>query len=308
MGRDTDRSHFTPQADVVDGELFIETAQTARATAALWALLRVSRQEPRPWLPLTVLCGEHGTGKSFIARRFGHAARREVACDLLTDGPADRVRPDPARGSRWEEQMVRRYGACPEMCRPARWVSGSVLDRALRETAMTHPTLAVTMVPRPDKDGGTMPSPAWHSPGNVAMHPTRRTSVCFVDDADRLLAVAPSRRRDALEQLLDYPRRMVRHAVSTVLIGSPELAEVVAACVSTQVIRVDAMEDDADFATVVAMVFGTRDPAGVADLHRASGGRMGALTHIARLRGLEPPYALRPEEIVRLPAPDATSR
>ena len=54
---------------------------------------------------------------------------------------------------------------------------------------------------------------------------------------------------------------MVRHAVSTVLIGSPELAEVVAACMSTQTIRIDPMEDDAAFATVVGMVFGTRDPA-----------------------------------------------
>ncbi len=293
---------------MMDGELFIETAQTARATAALWALLRVSRQEPRPWLPLTVLCGEHGTGKTTLANRFGHATRREAACSLLTDGPADRVRPDPARGSNWEEEMVRHYGACPEMCRPTRWVPGSVVDRALRETTMTHPTLAVSMVTRPDRNGGTMPSPAWHSPGNVTAHPTRRTSVCFVDDADRLLAVAPSRRRDALEQLLDYPKRQVRHAVSVVLIGSPELAEVVAACMSTQVIGVEAMADDAAFATVVGMIFGTRDPAEVAALHRASGGRMGALTHIARLRGLEPPYALRPEEIVTLPALSAPTK
>ena len=300
-----DRDGFTPRADAVDGEFFIETAQTARASAALWALLRVSRREPRPWLPLTVLCGDHGTGKSIIARRFGHAARREVACDLLTDGPADRVRPDPTRGSSWEEEMVRHYGACPGMCRPARWVPGSVVDRALREAVMTHPTLAVSMVPRPDKNGGTMGSPAWHSPGNVTAHPTRRTSVCFVDDADRLLAVSPSRRRDTLEQLLDYPARMVRHAVSTVLIGSPELAEVVATYMSTQIIRVGAMEDDAHFATVVGMLFGTRDPAEVADLHRASGGRMGRLCHIARMRGLEPPYALRPDDILMLPSPTA---
>ncbi len=302
-----DRDGFTPRADMVDGEFFIETAQTARATAALWALLRVSRQEPRPWLPVTVLCGKHGTGKTTIANRFGHAARREVACDLLTDGPADRVRPDPARGSSWDEEMVRHYGVCLEMCRPARWVPGSVVDRALRETAMTHPTLAVSMVTRPDRNGGTMPSPAWHSPGNVTMHPTRRTSVCFVDDADRLLTVSPSRRRDALEQLLDYPKRVVRHAVSTVLIGSPELAEMVAACMSTQVIRVDAMEDDAAFATVVTMLFGTRVPAEVADLHRASGGMMGRLVHIARMQGLTPPYHVAPEEIVTLlalPAPD----
>ena len=296
-----ERNIFTPVADMVDGELFVETAQTARATAALWALLRVSRQEPRPWLPLTVLCGENGTGKTTIARRFGSAARREVACDLLTKGPANRVWADPARGSTWEEAMVRRYGRCLEMCRPAAWVSGSVVDRALRETAMTHPTIEVSMVPRPDKDGGTMPSPAWHSPGNVAGHPTRRTSIVFVDDADRLLAVPPSRRREALEQLLDYPARMVRHAVSTVLIGSPELADAVIALMSTQVIRVDAMEDDAAFATVVGMVFGTRDPAEIAALHRASGGRMGALTHIARMRGLAPPYNVRPDEIVKLP-------
>ncbi len=307
MGRDG----FTPRADMVDGEFFIETAQTARATAGLWALLRVSRQEPRPWLPLTVLCGEHGTGKSAVARRFGHAARREVACDLLTKGPANRVWADPARGSPWEEAMVRRHGRCLEMCQPAAWVSGSVVDQALRDTAMTHPTINVSMVTRPDRHGGTMGSPAWGSPGNVAGHPTRRTSVCFVDDADRLLTVAPSRRRDALEQLLDYPKRVVRHAVSTVLIGSPEMAEVVAACLSTQVIRVDAMEDDPAFATVVAMLFGTRVPAEVADLHRASGGLMGRLVHIARMQGLTPPYHVLPEEILTLaalPAPDPRNR
>ncbi len=35
---------------------------------------------------------------------------------------------------------------------------------------------------------------------------------------------------------------------------------------------------------------------------------MGRLIYIARMRGLEPPYALRPEEIVKLPAPRGGGR
>lgn len=89
--------------------------------------------------------------------------------------------------------------------------------------------------------------------------------------------------------------------MSTELIGSPELVEVVAALMFTQVIHVQPMDDDADFSKVVGSVLDTSDPTEVAALHRASSGRMGALIHIARMRGLEPPYALRPDRVVRPP-------
>ena len=76
---------FAPRADLVDDEFFIETPQTATATAALWTLLQLSRQEPRPWIPTVVLCGEPGSGRTTIARRFVKAAHRNVACDLLRE-------------------------------------------------------------------------------------------------------------------------------------------------------------------------------------------------------------------------------
>ena len=45
-----DEDGFKPQAESIDGRFFIETVQTARATAALWALLQFARIEPQ-WLP-----------------------------------------------------------------------------------------------------------------------------------------------------------------------------------------------------------------------------------------------------------------
>jgi hypothetical protein len=293
-----DRNEFRPRADAVDGELFIETAQTAAATAALWMLLHTARQHPRPWLPMTVLCGEHGTGKTTLARRFSRAAQRSVACDLLTDGPASNVWTD--LNFAW---MVENFGLCPALCRPAVLTDEPIVAWALRESEGTHPTITRRMEPRPDKAINCMAAPEWFSPGNVAGHPTRRTSLVFVDGADRLLSVPASRRRETLDEMTGYPERFVQHAVAMVLIGSSALVEAVSEFGSTQVIRVNPMPLDEHFATVVGMIFGPRDSTEVGALHATTRGVMGALVHVARMQGLEPPFHVPSDDILSLPAP-----
>ena len=143
---------------------------------------------------------------------------------------------------------------------------------------------------------------AWHSPGNDASDPIRRTSLAFVDGANRLLQVGKAKRMKCLDQMERFGEAGDRRVVN-VYLGSPELAEALAECGSTQVIPLRPMACDDEFARVAAMVFG---PLGAEDclrLHGSTRGRMGPLLHLAALRGLAPPYAVPDAEIRRLPVP-----
>ena len=60
---------------------------------------------------------------------------------------------------------------------------------------------------------------------------------------------------------------------------------------------------DEHFATVVGMIFGPRDSTEVGALHATTRGVMGALVHVARMQGLEPPFHVPSDEILSLPAP-----
>lgn len=302
---------FAPRADLVDDEFFIETPQTATATAALWTLLQLSRQEPRPWIPTVVLCGQPGSGRTTIARRFVKAAQRNVACGLLREYVDDvggegrgEVKRDTAawvQATDYAEEMVRGHGQCPGICHPAAWVPEAMIRRALLDAQGAHPAFEVRMPPRPDRDGFELATPIWRSAGNVSHHSTRRTSMVLFDDADRVLNVPPSRRRTVLDRIMEWDQKF-GHALTFVMIGGPEVTAAIAESRTTQVIRLEAMQNDAKFAAVCGMVFGTRDPAAVAALHESSGGLMGRLAHIARLRGLKPPYHVRADELVKLPA------
>ncbi len=179
-----------------------------------------------------------------------------------------------------------------------------LIEQAVHESQAVHPAVRIQLEPRPDRDGLALGSFIWTSPGNVSHHPTRRTTIMLLDDADRLLSVPQSRLRDVLDRIHDWDKK-IGHPVAVVLIGSPALAATVADLRTAQVIRLEAMSNDAEFATVAAMVCGARDPEEVASLHRSSSGLMARLCHIARMRGLTPPYDVRPDDIARLPAPVA---
>ena len=60
---------------------------------------------------------------------------------------------------------------------------------------------------------------------------------------------------------------------------------------------------DEQFATVVGMIFGPRDRAEIEALHAKTRGVMGALVHVARMQGLEPPFNVPSDEMLSLPAP-----
>ena len=176
-----------------------------------------------------------------------------------------------------------------------------MIRQVLADAQDAHPAVRLTMAPRPDHEGTWLASRVWRSPGNLAHHPTRRTSIMLVDDADRLLSVPPSRRRTVLDGIEEWDQ-VPGHPLALVLVGTPALATAVAEYRTTQVIRLDAMANDEAFGSVAQMVFGLTDATAVAALHQASGGLMGRLVHLARLRGLEPPYSIAPDAIVRLPA------
>ena len=298
---------FRPRPDLIDDELFIETRQTQAATAALWRILALSRQEPQHWMPLVVLCGAHGSGTTTLARRFARAAQRSVACDLvaaklagLEVEQARNAAAARAQAFAWADDMLNNHGVCQAFCRPAAWLPEHLLAKALEEAQSCRPTITLEMWPKPDRMRRCVGPTQWESPGNRTAHPTRRTSVAFVDQADRLLSVPPGRRRACVDRIASDASSAAGHQVTPVLVGTPELAACVAEFSTTQVVRLDPMDDDA-FAAVVAMVFGTHDPGEVAALRTATQGLMGPLLHVARLRGLAPPYHVRHDEILALP-------
>ncbi len=303
---------FVPRADLVDDEFFVETPRTFETTAALWRLLDVARREPMPWVPRMVLCGEGGVGKSALARRFVKAARRSVACHLVSEKvanlDAEQARlDDVARmgAQAWAEDMVRRNRVCLGLCSLAAWIPEAMLVTVLEQAQRSHPTQMLDMSIDPHGSLGFDLPRAWRSPGNDAADPIRRTSLAFVDNADRLLQVGKAKRSKCLDHIERFGGS-AGHRVVNVYVGSPELADAEAECGSTQIIPLRPMACDADFARVAQMVFNSVGAEDAERLHRATGGRIGPLLHLAAMRGLTPPYAVPDGEIRRVAA--ATSK
>lgn len=300
---------FVPRADFVDDALWFETPQTIEASTALWRLLDVAREEPSRWVPRVVLCGEPGVGKTALARRFVKATQRSVACDLaartLADLDMGQVRQDQEARDQADfrvAQMVRTHGQCPALCSPAAWIPKRVLATILEQAQQSHPTEMLDMSVNQHTPLGFYLPRAWQSPGNDANDPLRRTSLALVDSADRLLRVSRAKRSACLGQMEHVAEPMGRRVVN-VYVGSPELAEALAECGATQVVALRPMPYDGTFAKVADMVFRSVGAEALPQLHRATGGRIGPLLHLAAMRGLKPPYAVPEAEIRRLPAP-----
>lgn len=277
---------FAPRADMVDGEWWIETSITRAATIQLHATLELARQ-PDAWTPFYCLAGPGGSGKTALAQRVARQAQRNVACRLAGDvaarGPAF-----GAPGARAGEALVRSvaedFGHCPMACAPMRYAPVDLCKMAVRPDGSWHSGIL---------HGGKQ------TPGDHADDPLRRTSLVMIDRADHLLNLGEAKRRYALDQLLDWPGRRFAY----VFIGSPRLAAALAEHGKTQVIPLPGLPDGAEFAAVADMVFGTRDPSDVARIHRASGGCMGPLLHMASMKGLAPPFNVPDRDIARLPPP-----
>lgn len=300
---------FVPRADFIDDAFWIETPQTVEVSTTLWRLLAAAREDPARWMPRVVLCGEPGVGKTALARRFVKATRRSVACDLvdrkLDSLDLEQVRKDQEtrdQADLWAARMVREHGTCQRLCSPADWIPRRVLEAILNQAQQSHPTeLLDITVSRHSSLGINLPR-AWRSPGNDQHDALRRTSLALVDNANRLLQVRKAKLAGCLDRMEDFGAS-VGHRVINVYLGTPELAEALAEFGPTQVVTLRSMPCDATFASVAAMVFGSVDAEELPLLHRATGGRMGPLLHLAAMRGLTPPYAVPDAEILRLPGP-----
>lgn len=300
---------FVPRADLVDDAFWIETPQSLEATEALWRLLAIAREDPPRWVPRIVLCGEPGVGKTAVARRFVKATKRSVACDLVAERLAARdarqEKPEQAareEAERWAETRARRVGHCPEMCSPAGWMPEETLASILELAQKSHPTEMLDISASPGNRPGFHLPRAWRSPGDEAADPVRRTSLALVDNADRLLRVGKAQRLACLDQM-EHFGGTAGHRVLNVYVGSPELAEALAECGSTQVIMLRPMPCDETFADVAGLVFGALTEEEIHRLHRATRGRMGPLLHVAAMRGLAPPYAVPASRMLELTAP-----
>ncbi len=219
-------------------------------------------------------------------------------------------------------QRVRDFGHCPRVCAPVifappvddltKTIHASMHgDERLpdpreswyryevEKAAEVEPAVMSTSHNKPGSNWvsqhilGALPD----SRGNRSDDPLRRTSLAFVDRADRLLQVSDRERRAILQDIKDFPR-----PVTVVLIGSESLVAAVKAEGTTQTITIPPMEGET-FDQVVRLVFGECDPEEVRQLHVASGGSIGPLLHIAGVRGLKPPYAVPDGQVLRLPAP-----
>ncbi len=315
--------------DMAEGELWIETLQTEAAMLAMYRVLDVSRLDDPGWQPLWVLCGDEGTGKSALVRRFAAQAQRSAACDALRDVEERCARetgtpkiPSPehfeARDQSWAryreframspEERVRRFGRCPHVCRPVEILPKQQFQSEVARLGTADPVGIGEMPLRPKRAKEFMQRDVWNTRGNWSGDPLRRTSLFFVDDADHLTRLSEARRTDVLEEMRLWPK-MARIAkpVTFVLVGSPALADAVAACGATRTVMLPAMALDGaegTFAHVCRLVFGTREPADLERLHGSSRGAMGPLLNVARLQGLRPPYNIPDGEVLRLPGPE----
>jgi hypothetical protein len=123
-----------------------------------------------------------------------------------------------------------------------------------------------------------------------------RTTLLFADGADALLDVSRAKRNLALALLRAKWDRFL-----FVLVGSPELAELLALDLRYELIPLVPLSTGAEFSTVVAALGGTVDDEGLDRLHRETGGVMGRLLSLARrgrlgrpVRGVLPTTPLLP--------------
>lgn len=104
-----------------------------------------------------------------------------------------------------------------------------------------------------------------------------RTTLLFVEQADHLLDVSLPRRNQVVARLRVQWSRFL-----PVFVGSPELAQVLAPRLSYQPLPMAPLAQGPEFASVVAALGGTDDPAELARLHGQTAGIMGRLVDLCR--------------------------
>jgi hypothetical protein len=278
------------RADMVDNSFWIETTATHNATVQLHAALELSRQNPSVWKPVYVLCGEEGSGKSALATRVAKQAQRSVSCRLgderLMRGQRSDPRPDGSEAAAFARAQTTAldFGYCRRICSPMAYRPADLFKMGI------SPGWEIE---------GQILSIVKDTPGNRDNDPLRRTSMILVDEADNLMNLSVTKQRIVIEKILDA----LRGELILVLIGSPRLVEAMRLIGTIQVIALPDMEFNAEFSTIVEMIFGFGDKASIAEMHRLTKGRIGPLMYRAALRGLKPPYNLKESQILRLPPP-----
>lgn len=104
-----------------------------------------------------------------------------------------------------------------------------------------------------------------------------RTTLLFADGADALLDVSRAKRNLAMASLRTLWERFV-----VVLVGSPELAQVLAPDLRYELVPLAPFAPGAEFSSVVAALGGTGDDEELGRLHRETGGVMGRMLSSAR--------------------------